>query len=64
MWSTVNEVKLVKAPFYELGDPFLVEVIGWLKEVIPDNVQCSCPDGGTPIMQNISSLEMYVTSYT
>ena len=66
MWSSVNKVETlrVKGPFYKFHDPFLVELTGWVKEMLPDNIQCTRPDGGAPVMQNISTLEMNESHHT
>ena len=66
MWSSVNKVETlrVKGPFYKFHDPFLVELTGWVKEMLPDNIQRTRPDGGAPVMQNISTLEMNESLHT
>jgi hypothetical protein len=57
---TIYEIELfrVKAPSDVLRDTFLVEPIGRVKEMIPYYVQGTCPDGGTPVVKNISGLEL------
>ena len=48
---------VVKAPSYEFCNAFVVESIGWEKEMIPHDVQGTCPDGSTPVVENVSGLE-------
>jgi hypothetical protein len=64
IWVSVNEVERcgVKAPSDKLCDVLLVEIIGGVKEVTPDNIQGTCPDCSTPVIENVSSLEILTLS--
>lgn len=48
----VYEIELlgVQAPFHKFRDAFLVEPIGWEKEMAPHDVQRTRPDSRTPVM--------------
>jgi hypothetical protein len=46
----------VEAPSDELCDTFRIEMIGWAKEMIPHDIQRTRPNGGTPVMKNVSGL--------
>ena len=66
MWSSINKVETfgVKGPSYECHDSFLVKLTGRVKEMLPHNIQRTRPNGGAPVMQNISTLEMNESLHT
>jgi hypothetical protein len=56
-----NKIELhgVKGPSHKVRDALLVKAIGWEEKMCLYYTQCACPNGGTPVIENVSSLKIH-----